>query len=95
MYVELLTRKERGCGLRAEYNHDPPSGDPLTGIHRGWAAQKNAYRTVVIRDDVKTVQENLCHATASFTLDVYGHVTERMKQAGADQMEQFIKTVSG
>ena len=29
------------------------------------------------------------------TLDVYGHVTERMKQADADQMEQFIKSVSG
>ena len=28
-------------------------------------------------------------------MDVYGHVTERMKQAGADRMEQFIKTVSG
>ena len=45
-------------------------------------------------DDLKTVQENLGHATASFTLDVYGHVTEEMKQASADRMEQYIKGVS-
>lgn len=45
-------------------------------------------------DDIKTVQENLGHHTAAFTLDVYGHVTEKMKQASADRMEGFIKSVS-
>jgi len=40
------------------------------------------------------VQENLGHHTAAFTLDVYGHVTDRMKQASADRMEVFIKSVS-
>ncbi len=44
-------------------------------------------------DDLKTVQENLGHATASFTLDVYGHVTQQMRQASADRMEQFIQSV--
>ena len=44
-------------------------------------------------DDVKTVQENLGHHTAAFTLDVYGHVTERMKQESAARMQGFIKTV--
>lgn len=45
-------------------------------------------------DDVKTVQGNLGHHTAAFTLDVYGHVTEKMKQQSADRMEVFIKSVS-
>ena len=45
-------------------------------------------------DDIKTVQENLGHHTAAFTLDVYGHVTEQMKQASAIRMEAFIKDVS-
>lgn len=45
-------------------------------------------------DDIKTVQENLGHHTAAFTLDVYGHVTEQMKQASADRMEQYIKRIS-
>ena len=42
-------------------------------------------------DDIKTVQSNLGHATASFTLDVYGHVSQRMKQQSADRMEEFIQ----
>lgn len=42
-------------------------------------------------DDVKTVQGNLGHATAAFTLDVYGHVSERMKEDSAARMEAYIK----
>lgn len=44
-------------------------------------------------DDVKTVQENLGHHTAAFTLDKYGHVTETMKRASADRMEAFINSI--
>ena len=46
-------------------------------------------------DDIKTVQSNLGYATAAFTLDVYGHVTEQMKQASSERMDNFIKSVSG
>ena len=42
-------------------------------------------------DDVKTVQGNLGHATAAFTLDVYGHVSERMKDDSAKRMQQYIE----
>ena len=45
-------------------------------------------------DDVKTVQENLGHATAAFTLDTYGHVTEQMKTESANRMQAFIQSVS-
>ena len=40
-------------------------------------------------DDVKTVQANLGHATAQFTLDVYGHVTQKMRQESAKRMQAF------
>lgn len=33
-------------------------------------------------------------ATASFTLDTYGHVTEKMKKDSANRMQAFIKSVS-
>lgn len=46
-------------------------------------------------DDIKTVQENLGHHTAAFTLDVYGHVTEQMRKDSAQRMERFIRGVSG
>ena len=42
-------------------------------------------------DDVKTVQENLGHHTAAFTLDQYGHVTQTMREASARRMEAFIE----
>lgn len=45
-------------------------------------------------DDVKTVQQNLGHSTASFTLDVYGHVSDRMRKESAARMDQFINNVS-
>jgi len=45
-------------------------------------------------NDIKTVQDNLGHATAAFTLDVYGHVTQKMKQESANRMEQFIQAVN-
>lgn len=56
---------------------------------------RHSYAVASIRagDDIKTVQGNLGHATAAFTLDVYGHVTEQMKEASADRMEGFIKGV--
>ncbi len=44
-------------------------------------------------DDVKTVQGNLGHATAAFTLDVYGHVSERMKDDSAARMEAYISSL--
>ena len=58
---------------------------------------RHSYAVAAIRsgDDIKTVQGNLGHATAAFTLDVYGHVTDQMKQDSANRMEAFIKSVSG
>lgn len=46
-------------------------------------------------DDIKTVQENLGHHSAAFTLSTYAHVTEQMKRESADRMEQFIKKRGG
>ena len=45
-------------------------------------------------DDVKTVQMNQGHASAAFTLDVYGHVSDRMQRASADRMEEYIASIS-
>jgi integrase len=36
------------------------------------------------------VQENLGHATAAFTLDVYGHVSEKMKEESARKQQAYI-----
>lgn len=56
---------------------------------------RHSYAVAAIRsgDDIKTVQENLGHATAAFTLDIYGHVTDQMKQTSAARMEAYIKDI--
>ena len=74
-----------GVGCLAYVRRDPPV----------YVVRFIRYVTLIKSgDDIKTVQENLGHATAAFTLDVYGHVTKQMKQDSAARMEQFIKSVS-
>lgn len=41
--------------------------------------------------DIKTLQENLGHATAAFTLEVYGHVSRQMQINSANRLETFIQ----
>lgn len=46
-------------------------------------------------DDIKTVQENLGHATAAFTLGTYAHATQGMKRESANRMNDFILRLTG
>ena len=44
-------------------------------------------------DDIKTVQENLGHHSAAFTLDKYAHVTDDMRKESASRMQNFINAL--
>lgn len=44
--------------------------------------------------DIKTVQENLGHYAAAFTLDTYGHVTEQMRRQGAQKLDKYLNQIS-
>ena len=44
-------------------------------------------------DDIKTLQSNLDYATAAFTLDVYGHVTDEMREKSSGRMEDYIQSL--
>ena len=52
-----------------------------------------AVNSIRAGDDIKIVQSNLGHATAAFTLDVYGHFTDDMRSVSAQRMEGFITNV--
>lgn len=56
---------------------------------------RHSYAVAAIRsgDDVKTLQGNLGHHAAAFTLDQYGHVTDQMKKASSDRMEAYIQGI--
>lgn len=44
-------------------------------------------------DDIKTVQGNLGHSSAAFTLERYGHFTEQMQLDSAARMERFMSNI--
>ena len=44
-------------------------------------------------DDIKTIQANLGHATAAFTLQVYAHVNESMRQESAARIQKYYESV--
>lgn len=56
---------------------------------------RHSYAVAAIRsgDDIKTVQTNLGHHSAAFTLDVYAHATEQMKRESAARMDAFITSL--
>ena len=97
--LDLVFTNELGRNLSAQtvYLHfkklAEKAGVPAARFHD----LRHSYAVAALQsgDDIKTVQENLGHFSTSFTLDVYGHVTEQMKKASAERMEQFIKGVSG
>lgn len=59
---------------------------------RNFHTLRHSYAVASLRagDDVKTVQENLGHYSVAFTLDVYGHVTDTMRDISSRNMEAFI-----
>ena len=50
-----------------------------------------AVNSIIAGDDVKTVQENMGHYSAAFTMDRYGHVTKTMKKNSANRMQKYIE----
>ena len=54
-----------------------------------------AAAALINRNEIKTVQGNLGHHTAAFTLDTYAHGTEQMKRESAARMDAFIEPVKG
>ena len=57
---------------------------------------RHTYTVLSIQNgaDIKTVQESLGHATAAFTLDVYGHATDSMRIVAAQKMQSFIDQIT-
>ena len=68
-------------------------GRPEARFH----ALRHAYAVTALQEgaDIKTVQSNFGHSTVSFTLDVYGHVSEKIKLDSTVRMESFIQKMIG
>lgn len=96
--LNLVFTNEIGHNLSAQtvYLHFKKIAETIGRPDARFHDLRHSYAVAAIQsgDDIKTVQENLGHHTAAFTLDVYGHVTEQMKQDSADRMEAFINSIS-
>lgn len=91
-----IHRGERGPGAPADGGQAFPALTKAAGLEGvRFHDLRHTYAVNAIRagDDIKTIQSNLGHATAAFTLDRYAHFTERMRQDSAQRMEGFIKEV--
>lgn len=69
----------RGIGLSDTRFHDLRHSFAVISLESG--------------DDIKTLQDNLGHHSAAFTMDTYGHVTDRMKKESSERMERFINGI--
>lgn len=76
----LFRRLADSVGLKDVHFHDLRHTYAVNAIRAG--------------DDIKTVQGNLGHATAAFTLNRYAHFTDSMRQDSAARMEGFIQGVA-
>lgn len=67
-------------------------GIPYTRFHD----LRHTYALVALQsgDGIKTLQENLGHATAAFTLDYYGHITDKMKHKSAKNIENYVQSIA-
>lgn len=56
---------------------------------------RHSFATISLEngDDIKTVQANLGHYAASFTLKTYAHVTNQMQQKSAERMNELIRSI--
>ena len=74
-----LKRVVDGLGLDGVRFHDLRHSYALLSLQNG--------------DDPKTLQQNMGHHAAGFTLDRYGHSSDQMKRASADRMEALIASL--
>ena len=77
-------------------------GEKMTVLSRKYSRRKYdhfcdmaeyAVASLQAGDDIKTIRANLGHATAAFTLQVYAHVNESMRQESSARMQRYYESV--
>ena len=89
----LLFKTGKGIDIAAENGSSPYP----TRLSRFVAIipPGHAYATLALQNgvDVKTVSNNLGHATVAFTMDKYVHVSMTMQQDCVSKMESYIASL--
>lgn len=92
----FTTELGRNLSPQTVYNHCKKVLERIGAGDRCVHDLRHTYAVLSLQngDNVKVVQGNLGHATAAFTLDVYGHVSERMKEDSAARMQQYMQNMA-
>lgn len=94
----LVFTTSLGCNLSPQtvYNHYKKLAERVGAADTCVHDLRHTFAVLSLQngDDVKTVQGNLGHSTAAFTLDVYGHVSERMRDESANRMQCYIRDLA-
>jgi len=61
----------------------------------GYPDLRHAFAVLSLQagDDIKTVQENLGHHSAAFTMNAHAHVTDAMRKESSERMDALIKSL--
>ena len=92
VFTDELGRHLSKCTLYENFKRCArAAGLPDTRFHD----LRHTYATLALEQgtDIKTVSSNLGHATVAFTLDVYGHVSEKMQKDSADRMQRYLEAL--
>ena len=56
---------------------------------------RHSYAVISIESgvDIKTVSESMGHYSVAFTLDIYGHVSDKMRKDSADKLQRYIREI--
>lgn len=78
------------------YNHykrnlAPQIGAPDSVVH----ALRHTHVVVRLQnmDDIKTISQDVGHASVAFTMDVYAHVSRQMRENSRDKMQAYIQSL--
>ena len=89
----LLFKAGKGIESAAENGFNPYATRILRFV--AIIPSGHTYATLALQNgvDVKTVSNNLGHATVAFTMDKYVHVSMTMQKDCASKMESFIASL--
>lgn len=92
----FVDKKGRHLSCMTIYHHFKDIVDSIGRPEMRFHDLRHSYATLSLQTgaDVKTVSSQLGHATTAFTLDRYGHTTDRMRQDAADRMSAYIQSLS-
>lgn len=92
----FVDKKGQHLSCMTIYHHFKDIVDSIGRPEMRFHDLRHSYATLSLQTgaDVKTVSSQLGHATTAFTLDRYGHTTDRMRQDAADRMSAYIQSLS-